>query len=223
MYYHHWGYLEKAFLHFRYAYTHDPRVGMTNGMLGQTYLAQGRDDLAAPRLARATELGWPLHLPAQASQHMMRGELDAAFALLKFTFANPGKDSDPLPWIYELEAAGRSYIADPGSRDVLVSVVERAPERIAFTDLYLTLLFDLKELFFEYFSHAIHESHVWPSFVMPTLWLPEYKTYIEDPRLFEIMREDGAVVVWDQRGFPDGCIRVNDPAGDHLDCSQRYQ
>jgi TolB-like protein len=223
MYYHLWGYLEQAFHHFKYAHTHDPRVGMTNGMLGQNYLAQGRDGLAAPRLARATELGWPLHLPAQASQHMMRGEVDAAFAFLKFTFTDPQADSDPLSWIHELEEAGRSYIADTESMGALISILKKAPEWVAFTDLYLTLLFNLKDQFFKNLSCVAKESRTWPTFVMPTLWLPEYQAYVEDPRFFEIIRDYGALELWEQRGFPDGCIRVIDRAGDHLDCSRRYK
>jgi tetratricopeptide (TPR) repeat protein len=219
MYTHHWGYLEEAHSHFLNAFRRNPRMGMTNGMLGLTYLAQGREDLAAPRLAKATELGWPLHL----SQHMMKGEFDAAFALLKSTFAGPLTDSDPLAWIYELEEVSRSYIENPVSTQDLISVIERAPDRGDFADLYLTLLFDLRDPFFEYFSRSIKESQLWPSFVMPTLWLPEYRAYVEDPRFLEIMCEDGAVELWEQRGFPDGCVRVDDPKGDHLDCSKRYQ
>lgn len=223
MYYHHWGYLEEAFRHFLFAFRHDPRVGITNGMLGQTYLAQGLEDLAAPRLAKATELGWTLHFQAQASQLMMRGEFDAAFALLKSMFANPLADSDPLTWIYELEEAGRSYLEDPASTKALISAVEKAPEGGDFPELCLTLLFNLKDQFFGYFPRSIKESRVWPTFVTPTLWLPEYRAYVEDPRFFEIVGGDGALELWEQRGFPDGCIRVNDPAGDYLDCSKRYQ
>lgn len=153
----------------------------------------------------------------------MRGEFDAAFALLKFTFADPGPDVDPLPWIYELEDAGRSYIEDPESADTLISVVERVPDRVAFAKIYLTLLFNLEDQFFEHFSLSVRESHVWPTFVMPILWLPEYRAYVEDPRFLEIMSRDGALALWEQRGFPDDCMRVNDPDGDRLDCSKRYQ
>ena len=59
MYYWYWGYLEQAHAHFLYVYRHDPRVGISNGSLGLLYLVQGREDLAAPLLARATELGSP--------------------------------------------------------------------------------------------------------------------------------------------------------------------
>lgn len=223
MYYHYWGYLDKALPHFQYAVRHDPRVGIINGCLGLLYLAQGREGLATQHLTKAKKLGWSNHLNAQASQHMMNDDFDSAFALLKVTLTHFGMDADPLPWIYELEMAGRSYIENPVSTKALISVMERAPERVPFAKSYITLLFNMKDQFFQHFANAIKESHLWPSFVMPIVWLPEYRTYVEDPRFLEIFGGDGALELWGQRGFPDGCFRVNDPAGDRLDCSQRYQ
>jgi hypothetical protein len=192
-------------------------------MLGTIYLAQGREQLAASRFNKATELGWPHHYLVQASLHMMRGDIDAAFALLKFTLTDSGTDIDPLPWIYELEKAGRYYLENPESSDLLISVVEGAPRMGIIEKTCLTLLFNLKDQFFEFFSRSINESHLWPTFVMSILWMPEYKAYVEDPRFFEIMRKDGAVELWEQRGYPDGCNRVEDSVGDRLDCSKRYQ
>ena len=222
MFNHHWGYLEEALHHFQYACRHNPRAGITNGMLGQVYLEKGREEFAAPHLAKATELGWPLHVFTQASRHMMRGEFDAAFAYLKVVFADPGTDSDPLPWIHELEEAGRSYIENPASTDGLIGVLERAPREGVWGKLYLFLIFDLRDQFFEHFSLAVRENHLW-TMIMMIVWLPEYRAYVEDPRFFEIMRGDGALELWEHRGFPDGCIRVNDPTGDRLECSKRYQ
>ena len=222
MYNHHWGYLEEALHHFQYACRHNPRAGITNGMLGQVYLEKGREEFAAPRLAKATELGWPLHVFTQASRHMMRGDFDAAFAYLKVVFADPGTDSDPLPWIHELEEAGRSYIENPASTDALITVLEREPREGVWGKLYLFLIFNLRDQFFEHFSLAVRENHLWTMITM-IIWLPEYRAYVEDPRFFEIMRGDGALELWEHRGFPDGCIRVNDPTGDRLDCSNRYQ
>jgi TolB-like protein/DNA-binding winged helix-turn-helix (wHTH) protein/Tfp pilus assembly protein PilF len=222
IYYYYWGYLEEALPHFLYAVGHDPRVGIINGCLGLLYLAKGQEDLANQHLAKATKLGWSNHFSTQASQRMMRGDFGAAFALLKVTFAISGTNRDPLPWIYELEEAGRSYIENPMSMEELISVIERVPKRVAFAASYLTLLFNLKDTFFDYFARSVNESHLWPSFVMPIVWLPEYRAYVEDPRFFEIMSDDGALGLWEQRGFPDGCIRVDDPSGDRLDCSKRY-
>ena len=222
MYNHHWGYLEEALHHFQYAFRHNPRAGITNGMLGQVYLEKGWEEFAAPRLAKAMELGWPLHIYSQASRHMMRGDFDAAFAYLKVAFADPGTDSDPLPWIHELEQAGRSYIENPASTDALIAVLENAPRSGVWGKLYLFLIFDLRDQFFELFSLAVRKNHLW-TMIMMIVWLPEYRAYVEDSRFLEIMRGDGALELWEHRGFPDGCIRVNDPAGDRLDCSKRYE
>jgi TolB-like protein len=222
MYYWYWGYLEEAYSHFLYVYRRDPRLGIANGSLGLLHLAQGREDLAAPYLAKATELDYPNHYHAQASQLMMRGEFDAAFAKLKITLADPGTDPDRLPWIYDLEKAGRSYIENPASAETLISVVERAPGQGFTEKARLALLFNLKDPFFEYFSHAIGEGPFWLAYLVPTLWLPEYRHYIEDPRYLDIMRSDGAREVWEQRGFLDGCTRVHESSVDHLDCSERY-
>ena len=221
MFCHGWGYLEEALRHFQFAFRHDPRVGMTNGMLGLVYLAHGREHLAAPHLRRATELGWIKSIYTQGSQLMMKDDIDTAFALLKSAYADPGTNPETLAWVYELEEAGRSYIENPVSTDALISVMERAPGGVT-DETSLSLFFNLRGPFFEYFSLSVKESHFWPSFVMPTVWLPEFRAYVEDPRFFEIMSRDGAVELWEQRGFPDGCIRVEDPVGDRLDCSQRY-
>ncbi len=221
MFTHHDGYLEEALDHFQTACRLDPRVGITHGMVGQVYLEKGWEASAAPHLAKATELGWPLHIYTQASRHMMRGDLDAAFAFLKVGFVDPGTDSDPLPWIHELEDAGRSYIEDPASRDALLEVLERAPREGVWGKLYLSLVFDLRDQVFEYFSRAVKENHSF-AMIMMIFWLPEYRAYVEDPRFLEIMRDDGILALWEHRGFPDGCTRVNDSAGDRLDCLNRY-
>jgi TolB-like protein/DNA-binding winged helix-turn-helix (wHTH) protein len=218
-----WGYLEEARDHFLYVYRHDPRLGIASGSLGLLYLAQGREDLAAPFLAKATELGYPNHHHALASQLMMRGDFDAAFARLKITLAYPTSGTDPLSWIYGLEEAGRAHVDNAASADPLIAVIERAPVPGATEKARLALLFDLKEPFFRYFSVAVGEGPFWLAYLVPTLWLPEYRAYLEDPRYLEIMRRDGALDVWEKRGFLDGCFRVADPAGDHLDCSARYR
>lgn len=223
MFYWYWGYLKEAHSHFLYVYRRDPLVGITNASLGLLYLAQGRDELAAPLLARATELDYPNHQYAQASLLMMRGDFDAAFARLKITLADAAINLDPLPWIYELEEAGRAYIENPTSADSLLSAIERTPRPGATEKARLALIFDLQDQFFEYFSLAVKEGPFWLAYLVPTLWLPEFRDYIEDPRYLEIMRRDGALDVWEQRGFLDGCIRVEDPSGDHLNCSMRYQ
>ncbi|MEJ2383711.1 MAG: hypothetical protein P8Y54_04855 [Xanthomonadales bacterium] len=154
---------------------------------------------------------------------MKRGDFDAAFARLKITLAGPGTGLDPLPWIYELEEAGRAYVENPAAADALVAVIARAPTPGATERARLALLFDLPDPFFDYFARAVDEGPFWLAYLVPTLWLPDYRAYLEDPRYLEIMRRDGALEVWEQRGFLDGCVRIDSPAGDHLDCSRRYE
>ena len=222
---HYWycGYLEGALPHFLYAHTHDPRVGIVNGNLGLLYLALGREDLAAPRLAKATELGYPNHHHTQASLLMRRGDFDAAFTKLRISLADPAAGPDRLAWMDELEAAGRQYVEDPASADRLLAVVDRAPAAGAAEKARLALLFDLRKPFFEYLSRAVDEGPLWLPHLVPTLWLPEYRTYVEDPRFLEVSARDGAMEVWEQRGYLDGCVRVEDPGGSRLDCSERYR
>ena len=100
--------------------------------------------------------------------------------------------------------------------------MERAPGQGFTENARLALLFNLKDPFFEYFSRSIEEGPFWLAYLVPTLWLPEYRHYIEDPRYLDIMRSDGALEVWEQRGFLDGCTRVHESSVDHLDCSERY-
>jgi hypothetical protein len=61
----------------------------------------------------------------------------------------------------------------------------------------------LRDQFFEHFSTTVREDHLW-TMIMMVVWLPEYRAYVEDPRFLEIMRGDGALDLWEHRGFPDG-------------------
>jgi TolB-like protein/DNA-binding winged helix-turn-helix (wHTH) protein len=218
---HQWGYLESALPHLVYAHQHNPWVGITNGCLGLLYLALGQDIQAHPYLEKAGELGWLHHYYARAAQSMMRGDYDTGFANLRFIVTGVSKEPELLGWIAELDKAGRAYFNDPASLDQLAAVIDEAPFGI-WDKTILALIFGLKDPFFEYFSRTVETSHRWFA-LMRVGWLPEYRSFVEDPRFLEIMRGEGAVELWDQRGYPDGCIFVNDPNGDHLDCSIRYE
>jgi tetratricopeptide (TPR) repeat protein len=221
MYLHHWGYLGDALPHLRFAFSRNPRLGITNGCLGLLYLAQGRDDLARQYLAKAWDLGWIHHVPAQASKAMMAGEFDSAFAYLKSSVVFRPSVSEELSWFYELEEAGRAYDENPDSAESLAAVVDRAPDS-NWQKTYLSLIFNLKDPFFDHFSRTVEESHRWNA-LMRIVWLPDYRGYVEDPRFLEIMDRDGAVALWEQRGYPDGCVHVRLSGGDRLDCSNRYE
>jgi len=119
---------------------------------------------------------------------------------------------------YVIEDVGTSLIA--GSVDALVAnwdAVETAPGGWR---LSLFLALDLRARFFEGFSQTVAEDSHW-RYVMRFVWLPGSRAYVGDPRFLEIMGEAGIVALWEQRGYPDSCVRVSDPAGDRLDCAQR--
>jgi hypothetical protein len=40
----------------------------------------------------------------------------------------------------------------------------------------------------------------------------------EHPRFFAMAEDLGMVRLWESRGYPGGCARVEAPGGDHLDC-----
>jgi hypothetical protein len=96
-------------------------------------------------------------------------DFDAAFAKLKITLADPSAGPDPLPWIYELEKAGRAYVEHAASADELIAVLDRAPGPGATEKARLALLFDFKDTFFAYFSRSVEESRFWLAYLVPTL------------------------------------------------------
>ena len=218
----HFGYLSEALRDLERAYELDPQVGIIDGVLGMIYLASGRDVLARPRLAKAEELGWSHHFPTWAAHLMLSGAYELAVAYLDVGlnyYDADNKDPVVLRTRYLLTEAGRNR--DPVSLNALVEYLDANPIP-GNSELYLFLAFDLRDRFFKRLSRRVAESTRW-RYMMRSVWLPGYRAYIEDLRFFEIMREAGAVTLWEQRGYPDGCVRVSDPAGDRLDCTKRYR
>jgi hypothetical protein len=58
--------------------------------------------------------------------------------------------------------------------------------------------------------------HRW---MLRSFWLPSTRALREDPRFIPIAKHYGLIELWEQRGYPPGCRRVQDARGDHLDCS----
>jgi hypothetical protein len=50
-------------------------------------------------------------------------------------------------------------------------------------------------------------------------WLPTFRSVREDPRFFAAADDLGLVELWEARGYPDGCAKVRDAAGDRMDCT----
>jgi tetratricopeptide (TPR) repeat protein len=213
-----YGYLSEALIHLERAYELDPLVGINNGALGIAYLASGEDALAWPRLAKAEELGWIDHVATKFNHLIHSGAHESAIAFRESFYVDT-KDPERLRGRHWLAETVRNR--DSASVDALEAHIDAIPYQARW-GLSLFLVFDLKDQFFKKFSRSVAEDARWPV-VMRPVWLPGNRAYIEDLRFFEIMREVGTVVLWEQRGYPDGCIRVSDPAGDRLDCAERYR
>jgi len=213
------GYLSDALIHLERAYEFDPLVGIINGVLGMVYLTAGQEALAPPLLAKAEELGWKSHSAVLAAHLMLSAAHESAIAHLAIDYADD-KDPDVLRTSYLLAEVDRD--GDPASLGALLAHLDAHPMPGRNLGLYSLLALELKDQFFEHFSRRVAETPRW-RYLMRIIWLPVYHTYVEDPRFFAIMKEASTVTLWEQRGYPDGCVRVNDPAGDHLDCTERYR
>jgi adenylate cyclase len=55
-------------------------------------------------------------------------------------------------------------------------------------------------------------------FWLRSAWIPSTLGLREDPRFFTFSDQLGMVRLWEARGYPDGCKRVQTAGSDHLDC-----
>ena len=213
-----YGYLSEALIHLERAYELDPLVGINNGALGIAYLASGQDALARPRLAKAEELGWTDHVATNFVYLMHTGSPQSSIAYLERTYEDT---DDPIV------LRGRQLLAEAVRKRDAASVDALEPHIDAMSlaggwGLDLFLVFELKDRFFERLSRLVADNFHW-EYAMRVVWLPGNRDYVEDRRFLEIMIDGGVVTLWEQRGYPDGCIRVGDAAGDRLDCAERYR
>ncbi len=216
----HYGYLSEALVHLEQAYELDPLVGINNGSLGITYLVAGQEALAEARFAKAEELGWDHHFTAKFSHLIHSGTVESAIAYLE-PFLTDTKDPDELlqkgEFVETLRARNPTLVNALWPQGIATRTV-----RLGWWRLSLLSIFDLRDRFFEGFSTTVAQNTRW-RYSMRFIWLPGNRAYVEDPRFFEIMGEAGTITLWEQRGYPDGCVRVSGPAGDHLDCAERYR
>jgi TolB-like protein/DNA-binding winged helix-turn-helix (wHTH) protein len=216
----HYGYLSEALVHLEQAYELDPLVGINNGSLGITYLVAGQEALAQARFAKAEELGWDHHVAAKFSHLIHSGAVESAVAYLEPFLTDT---DDPVEFLQKGEVVETLLARNP----VLVNALwphgtATRTMRSGWWRLSLLSVFDLRDRFFEEFSKTVARSTRW-RYSMRSIWLPGNRAYVEDPRFLEIMGEAGTVALWEERGYPDSCVRVSGPAGDHLDCTERYR
>jgi hypothetical protein len=200
------GYVADSVGVFERAVEMDPLVGINNGSLAIAYLATGREEEAAQHAQRAMELGWGAAMWVYAIELAARGEREQAAVVLRSL-------SDGASQFEPLRAALLAAIVDPTSPQAKFQAnFERPPEEllaIERADEYLDRLA----------ARAAAEPLANQTGWLRMAWLPTFRAVREDPRFFEAARTIGMVELWEARGYPDGCSRVSDDAGDRLDCS----
>jgi hypothetical protein len=152
------------------------------------------------------ELGWGAAMWVHAIELAARGERDRALAVLRSL-------SDGASQFEPFRVALAAAIADPLAAGAQFQAeFERPPEEllaIERADEYLDRLAARAA------AGPLANQTGW----LRMAWLPTFRAVREDPRFFEAARTIGMVELWEARGYPDGCSRVSDDAGDHLDCS----
>jgi TolB-like protein len=200
------GYVADSVGVFERAVEMDPLVGINNGSLAIAYLATGREQEAVHHAQRAMELGWGAAMWVHAIELAARGERDRALAVLRSL-------SDGASQFEPSRVALAAAIADPLAAGAQFQAeFERPPEEllaIERADEYLDRLAARAA------AGPLANQTGW----LRMAWLPTFRAVREDPRFFEAARTIGMVELWEARGYPDGCSRVSDDAGDHLDCS----
>ncbi len=199
------GYAEEAMAVLERASEMDPMVGINHGYLGMARLAVGREVEAEASFRRALELGWPAGLWVYAVELASRGERDRALALLQDWMAS-------APYA-EAVTAFVDALRDPAKADTVLDarVSGRPPEEwlaLGMPGRYLDLLHDMAV------SGQLYNQPGW----LRSAWLPSAGPVREDPRFFVAANSLGMVQLWEARGYPPGCRRVAEPAGDRLDC-----
>lgn len=201
------GYVAEAEAALERAARQDPMVGINHGYLGMARLALRRDTEAEVSLRRAAELNWGAGIWVHSIELANRGETDRAVALLTELLAQPG------PYTASV-AAFIVALREPQRADSVLdlAVTGRPPEEwlaVGLTDRYLDLLLDLA------LSGRLYNQQGW----LRSAWLPSNGALREDPRFFVVAETLGMVQLWEARGYPPGCKRVAEAAGDRLSCA----
>jgi tetratricopeptide (TPR) repeat protein len=206
--------LDEALALFERAYRLDPLSGINNGLLGIAYLAAGQRDLGQHHIRRAKELGWPYAFDSLALDMYSTGDVDAAIAIGRESFdGNPYYDSLDLGLISEIdrkswrreitsdELAELFASTDPFNGDLTVEIY------------YYTILGDYGRLFDTWLAREYDYT-----FLFRYVYIPGGRPVMEHPRMLEVAEKQFLIPLWESKGYPFGCERVQDDIGDHLSC-----
>ena len=196
------------------AYSLDPLVGINNGMLGSAYLAAGQRELAYQHIRRATELGWPHAQGIMIVDQLRLGQRDAAIASLRASYP----EGDPSTWAEfprNAFSVENRVIRGKLSADGLAKIESQV--EAGGTTLYLVWHY----LALGDIDRVIDEAFSTPEFndvFFRLAWSPSGRAIVEHPRFIELGKKLHLLPLWQTKGYPMDCSRVQDELGDHLSC-----
>ena len=206
-------YLDEALPLLERAYRLDPLSGINNGVLGIAYLATGQRELGYRHIRRASELGWPHGATSMALDLYFRGEIDAAIeADRAFWPTNEASWSDveKLSWDIENRVLRGELTSDELAE---LGASAGTDETIGWGVFYYHILGDYDRMFDEWL--AIESDY---EFLFREVYIPGGRQAMEHPRMLDVAEKQLLFPVWETKGYPFGCARVQDDIGDHLSC-----
>ena len=207
-------YLDEALPLFERAYRLDPLSGINNGVLGIAYLAGGQRDLGHQHIRRAIELGWPYVADTAALEFLWAGQIDAAVEVSRTIWVDDGfYESIDFDRVLDVdEKVLRHELTTDELAEIFASTAY-------YDDFDETLL---------YYYHVLGDYDrmfdVWLAldcdceFLTRQVYIPSGRAVMEHPRMLEVAEKLLLFPVWEARGYPFGCERVQDDIGDHLSC-----
>jgi len=206
--------LAETLAFFERAYRLDPLSGVNNGLLGIAYLAAGQRDLGQHHIRRAKELGWPYAFEILALDIYSTGDVDAAIAGARERFdENPFYESMDLGLIMEIDQ--KSWRREITSDELAEIVASTDPFNgdLSLEVYYYTILGDYGRLFNAWLARENDYT-----FLFRYVYIPGGRPVMEHPRMLEVAEKQNLIPLWESKGYPFGCERVQDDIGDHLSC-----
>ena len=208
------GYIDEALPLLERAYRLDPLSGINNGVLGITYLAAGQRDLAYQHIRRADELGWPYAIYSMMFDLLWRGETDAAIEVQR-TFM-PANESDWTDENRVEQALSNRVLRREITSDELAEIItgnDLLSEYLVRQVHFYLILGDYERMFDAWL--AIESDY---EYLFRYIYLPGGRPAMEHPQMIEVAEKQLLFPLWESKGYPFGCERVQDEIGDHLSC-----
>ncbi|MEZ5461223.1 hypothetical protein [Dokdonella sp.] len=205
------GYIDESIKVLERAVLMEPQVGINHGSLAIAYFSAGQFERGVASARAGTANGWEGGQFVQMVELAVTGRRQQAAELVFSNSTSIGlSDADRKG----LNAALR----DPDAiQTYLANRTYKGPPE----DL---LALGMGERIFDWINEAQPQDAMrWARWMLRTLWLPSTRWLREDPRFMQWAESYGLIELWEQRGYPPGCQRVNDAKGDHLDCSGQAQ